>query len=133
MVQDHNFFTSLSFKLKVAILSVHQETVSLFSILFSLSHITTETVLLARSLHVSLWSDDEWKAWCSDQDSESCRKKAGLPLVDAFTHEKSLVQAWLFKKPSAKQKNSVNQRKLTPLSVPRKHTMTTSGVKRQKQ
>ena len=100
---------------------------------FPLSHITTETVLLARSLHVSLWSDDEWKAWCSDQDSNSCRKKAFLPLVDAFTNEKSLVQAWLFKKPSAKRKNSVNQRKLTPLSVPRKHTMTTSGVKRQKQ
>ena len=97
---------------------------------FPLSHVTTETMLLARSLRNSLWSPEEWQTWCSCQNSEGKRRKASLPLVDAFLKEKAMVKNWVLKKPSAKPSKSRKQKKLTPLSVPRTHTLVTAGVKR---
>ena len=48
---------------------------------YPLSHIVTAQVLLGRSLHQSIWTEDECTAWCAEQKHAGSTRKASLPLT----------------------------------------------------
>ena len=95
---------------------------------FPLAHIVSETVLLSKAASNSIWSDDDWMTWCSEQNTSGRQKKADLPLVKARQNEAALVRAWVKKRPAA-QGSKVRKVKRTPLRVIRHHTLRSSGVK----
>ncbi|CAE7245695.1 unnamed protein product [Symbiodinium sp. CCMP2456] len=98
---------------------------------FPLSRIVSASMLLGRALHESLWSSEEWNAWCAEQHTSGIQAKANLPLAKARHHEARLVKKWVRRKPAtASAKSKGRSRHRTPLSVPRVHTMRTAGVKR---
>ena len=95
-----------------------------------LSHIVTAQMLLGRSLHQSIWTDEEWVAWCTEQKQAGPIRKAALPLTAARSHEQAVVKEWCAKRPASKQGlRSGKLRHSTPLTLKRKHTLRTSGVK----
>ena len=97
---------------------------------YPLSHVVTAQMLLGRSLHQSIWTEDEWTAWCTEQKHAGTIRKASLPLTAARKHEQTLVQEWCAKKPASKRKVTADRRKhSTPLTLKRKHSLRTSGVK----
>ena len=65
---------------------------------FPTSTLTTEAILLARSVNRSLWSAKAWSDFCEEQQGTRKRQsKARLPLATARECEKSLVKKWLSK------------------------------------
>ena len=95
---------------------------------FPLTHIVSESVLLSRATRTSIWTDEEWKQWCSAQHSLGKQQKARLPLAATREQETVLVRNWVAKRPAG---NSRKQRKVkrTPLTTPRRHTLRSAGVK----
>ncbi|CAE7834976.1 unnamed protein product [Symbiodinium sp. CCMP2592] len=100
------------------------------SVRYPLSHTVSASMLLSRSLHRSLWSEDDWNVWCAEQSSLTVPKKATLPLSTARQLEARLVRQHVSKRPaSKKQGNASKKRRVTPLSVKRIHTLRSAGVK----
>ena len=93
-----------------------------------LTHIVTETVLLGRALNTSIWTEEEWNSWCSQQNKPGRQTKALLPLAAAREEETSLVRGYVAKRPATKRTRS----RKTPIRVTRKHTLRSSGVKGKK-
>ena len=92
--------------------------------------VVSATMMLGRSLHQSLRDDRSWATWCTEQQSDGRQSKAFLPLANARRNESELVQKWVMKKPSTRQKDvPKRRRRVTPLSVRRIHTLRSSGVK----
>ncbi|CAE7532328.1 unnamed protein product [Symbiodinium sp. KB8] len=104
------------------------------SVQYPLSHTVSASMMLSRSLHRSLWSEDDWNAWCAEQSSHRVPKKAMLPLSTARQLEARLVREHVLKKPASKKQGNTNRkRRVTPLSVKRIHTLRGAGVKAQRQ
>ena len=104
------------------------------SVQYPLSHTVSASMLLSRSLHKSLWSEDEWNAWCAEQSSDTVQNKAMLSLTSARQLEARLVRDNVLKKPASKRYGKTNvKRRVTSLSVRRIHTLRSAGVKSQRQ
>ena len=104
------------------------------SVQYPLSHTVSASMMLSRSLHRSLWSEDDWNVWCAEQLSHTVPKKATLSLSSARQLEARLVREHVLKKPTSKRQGSTNmKRRVTPLSVKRIHTLRSAGVKAQRQ
>ncbi len=97
---------------------------------YPLSHIVTSQMLLGRSLHQSIWTDEDWISWCALNKQDGVIAKASLPLAAARQHEEGLVKEWCAKRPATKRGASSSSLKhSTPLNAKRKHSLRTSGVK----
>ena len=95
-----------------------------------MSHIVTAQMLLGRSLHQSIWTDEEWAAWCIEQKQAGSIQKAALPLTAARSQEAAVVREWCAKRPASKKRTGAGKSKhTTPLTVKRRHTVRSSGVK----
>ena len=97
---------------------------------FPMSHVVTESILLARASQKSLWTDAEWQDFSGQQittDGEG-QQKSKLPLAEARKKEQDLVRRWAVKRPAAKHGPAKN-RKRTPLTVARSHSLRSAGVK----
>ena len=104
------------------------------SVQYPLSHTVSASMLLSRSLHKSIWSEDEWNAWCAEQSSDTVQKKAMLSLTSARQLEARLLRDNVLKKPASRRYGQTNvKRRVTPLSVRRIHTLRSAGVKSQRQ
>ena len=99
------------------------------AVCFPMCSITTEAIVLARSLIKSIWSQDEWIKWCAEQSGQRRQVKESLPLAAARAHEISAVRDWVAKKPASRKPVGRQRLKRTPLSMPRSHTLKVSGVK----
>jgi hypothetical protein len=103
------------------------------AVCFPFSKITCESIVLARSLMTSIWSDDQWIRWCATQISDKPQRKASLPLAASRIHEVNVVREWnAKKKPAGRMRDKVRRVKRTPLNMPRSHTLKTSGVRHSK-
>ena len=103
------------------------------SVQYPLSHVVSASMLLSRSLHTSLWTRDTWTAWCSEQSAESVPKKAVLTLSSSRKYEENLVRQHVLKKPASKRHGKqFTKKRVTPLSVKRRHTLRSAGVKAQR-
>ena len=104
------------------------------SVQYPLSHTVSASMMLSRSLHRSLWSEDDWNVWCAEQSSHTVPKKAMLPLSTARQLEARLVREHVLKKPASKKQGNTNRkRRVTLLSVKRIHTLRSASVKAQRQ
>ena len=90
----------------------------------------SEGVILSRALATSIWSDESWASWCSEQTTGGRQMKADLPLARARSHEIGLVREWVRKKPASLKKRSV---KLTSFNAKRQHKLKLGGLKPAKQ
>ena len=103
------------------------------SVQYPLSHTVSASMLLSRSLHKSLWTHEDWEAWCGEQSSDTVQKKAVLSLTAARQHEARLVREHVLKKPASKRQGKYDtKRRVNPLSVKRIHTLRSAGVKSHK-
>ncbi|CAE7292816.1 unnamed protein product [Symbiodinium sp. CCMP2592] len=99
---------------------------------FPMSHVVSASMLLGRALHESIWSSEEWSAWCAEQQTAGTQCKAELPLAKARLVEARVVRRAVKKKPVVRstKKTDDRRKRVTPLSVKRMHTLRTAGVKR---
>ena len=96
-----------------------------------LTHVVTAELMLGRSLYRSIWTEEQWRTWCSQQNAEGARKKAALPLCRARESEAALVGEWVRKRPAARrQEDSKRIKHTTPLTVRRRHSIKSAGVKK---
>ena len=96
-----------------------------------LTHVVTAELMLGRSLYRSIWTEEQWRTWCSQQNAEGTRKKAALPLCRARESEAALVGEWVRKRPAARrQEDSKRIKHTTPLTVRRRHSIKSAGVKK---
>ena len=98
---------------------------------FPMSRVVSASMMLGRALHESIWSDQDWSAWCAEQHTAGGQSKATLPLTKSRRREADVVKHWVMKKPATRRtKTKDRKRRVTPLSVKRIHTLRTAGVKR---
>ena len=91
---------------------------------YPLTHVVTAELMLGRSMYKSIWTEEQWKAWCSQQNAENARRKAALPLCNAREAESALVAEWVRKRPATQQQeNSKRSKHTTPLTVRRRHSV----------
>ena len=103
------------------------------AVCFPFGRITCESVVLARSLMSSIWTDSKWATWCSSQRNDEVQHKASTPLANARTHESNVVREWAAKKrPAGRQRKEGRRVKRTPLNLPRSHTLKASGIRPRK-
>ena len=88
-----------------------------------LMRLVTQSVLLARATGLSIWTEDEWKAWCGQQHDGSKQRKAVLPLSKARDSEEALIKQHVLKRPAASSVKRVKKQRTTPLSVPRRRSL----------
>ena len=98
---------------------------------YPLTHVVTAELMLGRSLYRSIWTEEQWRTWCSQQNAENARKKAALPLCKAREAEAALVGEWVRKRPAARRQDDFQRIKhTTPLTVRRRHSIKSAGVKK---
>ena len=97
---------------------------------YPLTHVVTAELMLGRSMYKSIWTEEQWKAWCSQQNAENARRKAALPLCNAREAESALVAEWVRKRPATQQQeNSKRSKHTTPLTVRHRHSVKSAGVR----
>ena len=98
---------------------------------FPMSRVVSANMILGRALHESIWSNQDWSAWCAEQRTAGGQTKATLPLTKSRRSEADVVKHWVMKRPaSSRRKTKDRKRRVTPLSVKRIHTLRTAGVER---
>ena len=99
---------------------------------YPFTHVVTAELMLGRSLYRSIWTGEQWRTWCSpQQNAENARKKATLPLCKAREAEAALVGEWARKRPaSRRQDGSKRIKHTTPLTVRRRHSIKSAGVRK---
>ena len=98
---------------------------------YPLTHIVRAELMLGRSLYRSIWTEEQWRRWGSQKNCENVRKKAALPLRTAREAEASLVSESVRKRPASRRQNDSKRIKhTTPLTVRRKHSIRSAGVRK---
>ena len=98
---------------------------------FPMSRVVSASMMLGRALHESIWSDQDWSAWCAEQHTAGGQSKATLPLTKSRRGEADVVKHWVMKKPATRRTKTKDRKgRVTPVSVKRIHTLRTAGVKR---
>ncbi|CAE7494712.1 unnamed protein product [Symbiodinium natans] len=90
----------------------------------------THGEVLARSTKQVVWSDADWKSWCSELDqSASAKRKAELPVEQERCAQRRKVRAASVKRPAAAAKNAAKSHR-APRTLQRQDKLVRDGKKK---